>query len=74
MFNGLCHAGAWGSLGSFGTWGSMGTLSPWGWMGMITSLLLWAALWVALLGGGALLLVRAARRNRAPAVAQPTVR
>ena len=56
MFNGLCHAG---------TWGSLGTMGMWGWAGMILSLIVW----VGLFAGLTLLVVRAMKRARAPAVA-----
>ena len=55
MFNGLCHAGAWGAVGNFGAWG---------WVAMI----LQVVLWVAMIAGIILLVVWAIRRSsRTPA-------
>lgn len=54
MNNLLCHTGNLGSLGSWGIWG---------WTGIILNLVLW----VGLLAGLTLLIVRAIRRARVPA-------
>jgi putative membrane protein len=60
MFNGLCHTGTWGSLGSMGIWG---------WIGLILNLVFW----VGLVAGIILLVVRSMRRARVPAsTGQPT--
>jgi uncharacterized membrane protein len=62
MFNGLCHTG---------TWGSLGTMSVWGWVGLILSLVFWFGLFVGL----TLLAVRAMKRARVPgAIGQPSAR
>ena len=52
MVTGLCHSGAWGSLGNLG-----------GWVGLILNLVFW----VALIAGLLLLVVWAIRRARVPA-------
>ena len=51
MFDGWCHFGNWGSFGNFGLWG---------WIGFILNLVIWVGLLVGLI----LLVVRAARRAR----------
>lgn len=62
MSNLLCHAGTWGSVGSLGTWG---------WVGLILNLILW----MGLLAGLTLLVVRALSPARASAtVGQPTAK
>ena len=50
MFNGICHFGGWGAFGNFGVWG---------WVGMIIQLVIW----IALIAGAALLIVRLIRRS-----------
>ena len=50
MINGLCHSGNWGSLGNLGEWG---------WIGLILNLVLW----VGLLAGVTLLVVRGIRHG-----------
>lgn len=58
MFNGLCHFGAWGTLGNFGAWG---------WVAMILQLVLW----VGLIAGAVLLVVWAIRRSGRTAATTP---
>lgn len=58
MFNGLCHTGNWGSLGSLGVWG---------WIGLILNLIFW----IGLLAGLTLLVVRAVRRARVATATVP---
>lgn len=50
MFNGFCHFGNWGSLGSFGTWG---------WVAMLLQMVFW----LGLIAGVVLLIIWAIRRG-----------
>lgn len=62
MSNLLCHAGTWGTVGSWGAWD---------WIGMILNLIFW----IGLFAGLTLLIVRALRNPRVPAaVGQPTAK
>ena len=61
MFNLLCHAGTWGSVGSLGAWG---------WIGFILNLIFW----IGVFAGLTLLMFRALRNPRIPAVGQATAK
>ena len=56
MFNGFCHFGNWGSLGSFGTWG---------WVAMLLQMVFW----LGLIAGVVLLIIWAIRRGSQTSVA-----